>query len=174
MQDSNVEPAVQTLEDRDAFHVQALAGLEPVHYREAFAIDVDTDRRPVEWSRLIMEDASPGKRAAMLRAWTLWGLKLAPANADGQILGWRILHSGADAVVLAAESISGLSARIVLTANPQRVVQVMVVRYDRWFARPLWQIVAPKHRRFVKGLLADAIPRPGRTGQPDSGQRTGG
>lgn len=174
MQDSNAEPGVQTLEDRDAFDVQALADLDPIHYREAFAIDVGTDRCPEDWSRLIMEDASPGKRAAMLRAWTLLGLRLAPLNADGQILGWRVLHSEANAVVLAAESFSGLSARIVVTASPQRVVQAMVVRYDRWFARPLWQFVAPKHRRFVKGLLADAITRPGRPGRPDRGRHDGG
>jgi hypothetical protein len=166
MRDSNAEPAVATLGDRDAFQVQELAGLDPIHCREAFAIDVDTDRRPEDWSRLILEDASPGKRAAMLRAWTLLGLKLAPLNADGQILGWRVLRSGADAVVLAAESSSGLSARIVLTANPRRVVHAMVVRYDRWFGRPIWQFVAPKHRRFVKGLLGDAITRPSRPAGP--------
>jgi hypothetical protein len=174
MQDSDAEPVVRTLQDRDAFDVQALAGLDPIHYREAFAIDVDTDRRPEEWSRLIMEGASPGKRAAMLRAWTFLGVKLAPLSSEGQILGWRIQRSGADAVVLAAESLSGLTARITVTATPQRVVQAMVVRYDRWFARPLWTFVAPKHQRFVKGLLRDVITGTERPGRPNLRRRTGG
>lgn len=173
MQDSDAEPVVQSLEDREAVDVPALAGLEPIHYREAFAVDVDTDRSPEDWSRLIMEGARPGKRAAMLRAWALLGVKLAPLNSEGQILGWRIQHNGADGVVLAAESSSGLSARLVLTATPERVVQAMVVRYDRWFARPLWAFVSPKHQRFVRGLLEDAINRPEPAGRPDPGPPEG-
>jgi hypothetical protein len=165
MPDSGAPPVVQTLPDADAFDVQALAGLDPIHYREAFAIGVDIDRSPEDWSRLILEGATAGKRAAMLRAWTLLGVRLAPLRAEGQILGWRIQRSGADAVVLAAESWAGLSARIILTATPQRVVHAMVVRFDRWFARPLWAFVAPKHQRFVQGLLEDAIARTGRPGR---------
>lgn len=174
MRDPDVEPVVETLQGRDAFGIQALAGLEPIHYREAFAIDVDTARRPEDWLRLIMEGASPGRRAAMLRAWTFLGVRLAPLSSEGQILGWRIQHSGADAVVLAAESWSGLSARIILTATPQRVVQAMVVRYDRWFARPVWTFVAPRHQRFVKGLLEDVITGTERLGRPNLRRRAGG
>jgi Protein of unknown function (DUF2867) len=173
MQHSTSELAVQTLRDRDAFDVQALAGLHPIHYSEAFAIDVDTYRRPEDWMRLIMEDAFPHKRAAMLRTWKFLGLTLAPLSSEGQVLGWRVQHSGANDVVLAAESRSGLSARIVVTATPQRVVQAMVVRYDRWFARPLWRFIAPNHRRFVKGLLKDVVPRAVRSSRPGLRQREG-
>lgn len=161
MQKSDSGPAARTLQGREASEVQARAGIRPIHYREAFAVDVDMDRSPEDWTRLIMEGASPNKRAAMLRAWTLLGLRLAPLNSEGQVLGWRVQHSGADAVVLGVDALSGLSARIVVTATPHRVVQAMVVRYDRWFARPLWKLIAARHRRFVKGLLNDAARRPG-------------
>jgi hypothetical protein len=84
------------------------------------------------------------------------------------VLGWRVRHSGTDAVVLAAESVSGLSARIVPTAPRQRVVQVMVVRYDRWFGLLLSALVASRHRRFVKGLLRDAMVRAGHPNGSDT------
>jgi hypothetical protein len=84
-----------------------------------------------------MEEASPGKWAAILRVWRWLGVGLARLDSDGQILGWRIRQSTPDVVVLAPESVSGTTARIVLTATSRRVVQTMVVRYDRWFARPL-------------------------------------
>jgi hypothetical protein len=140
---------------REARSVQALSGLEPVHYREAFAVAVDTDRRPEEWARLLMEGAYPRKRRAMLRAWRILGVKLRPLGSPHQVLGWRIELSDSDVVVLAAESWSGLTVRLVLAASPQRVVHTMVVRFDRPYAGLLWRVVAARHRAFVRGLLLD-------------------
>jgi hypothetical protein len=140
---------------------QALAGLDPIHYCEVLSVDVAVDRSPLDWSELIMEHARPGKRAAMLRTWKLLGLHLAPLDSEGQVLGWHIRHHGPDAVVLAVRSSSGLTARLVFTSTPERVVQTMVVRYDRWFAGLLWRMIAPQHRRFVAGLLEDAATRAG-------------
>jgi hypothetical protein len=153
---------VRTLTGAQAREVQALADLHPAHYREALAVAVDHDRRPEEWARLILEGATPAKRAALLRTWRLIGVRLAPLDAPGQVLGWRIRRSGPDGIVLAVTSRSGLSARLVVTATPRRVVQAMVVRFDRWFARPLWRVLTPQHRRFIAGLLSDAASRQGR------------
>jgi hypothetical protein len=151
--------SIRILEGPDVPYVAVLAGLDRADYREAFAADVRVDRPPEEWCRLILEGASPAKRAAMLRTWTLLGVGLAPLGSEGQILGWRIRHSGADAVVLGARSRTGLDARLVVSAPSRQVVQTMMIRYDRWPARPLWTIIAPQHRRFVYGLLADAVAR---------------
>jgi hypothetical protein len=157
--DRESEAPVRVLEGPDVPDVAVLVGLDRIDYREAFAFDARVVRDPEAWLRSIMEGASPGKRAAMLRVWRWLGVGLARLDSDGQILGWRIRQSTPDVVVLAAESVSGITARIVLTATSRRVVQTMVVRYDRWFARPLWTLLAPKHRRFVRGLLADASVR---------------
>jgi hypothetical protein len=140
---------------------QALVGLDPIHYCEVLTVDVAVDRSPLDWARLILEHALPEKRSAMLRTWKLLGLHLAPLDAGGQVLGWHISDHGPNAVVLAVRSSSGLSARLVFTSTPQRVVQTMAVRYDRWFGGPLWRMIAPQHRRFVAGLLEDAATRAG-------------
>jgi hypothetical protein len=77
------------------------------------------------------------------------------------------VHSGDDAVVLGARSRTGLTARIALAAPGRRVVHTMVVRYDRWPARPLWFALARGHRAFVRGLPEDLVARAGARGGTD-------
>jgi hypothetical protein len=146
--------SVRQVDTAEAREIQARSGLSPIHYREAFAVPVDGDRSAEQWARLLLEGASPQKRAAMQSAWRLLGLDLIPSDAADQILGWRIRSDG-DAVVLATRSSTGLTARIVLTAPAGQVVYTMVVRYDRWFSRFLWFAIASRHRAFVRGLLQD-------------------
>lgn len=154
-----VRPPVLPVPSREAVLVQALSGLEPVHYREAFAIAVDGERAPEAWARLLLEGASARRRTQMRRTWTALGLALGPPDGPGYVLGWRVERQDADAVVLAVDARSGFSARIVLAVRRRRLVHTMVVRYDRWYARPLWGAIAPRHRAFVRGLLADLAVR---------------
>jgi hypothetical protein len=149
--------------------VAGLAGLEPVHYDEAFTFDTDVSRRPEEWARLILEGASPRERAVMLATWTALGIRLAWLGSRGQVLGWRILHNGPDGIVLGVRAALGLTARVVVRVEPGRVVHAMLVRYDRGLGRRIWAKVAPGHHRFVAGLLERASRRP-----VPAGERSGG
>lgn len=133
--------------------VAELAALDPVDYHEAFAFETDSVRRPENWARLILENAPLVKRAVMLSAWTGLGVRLAALGSDGQVLGWRIRHSGPEAVVLGMQAAIGITARIVIQVDHQRVVHAMLIRYDRSIARPVWRMVAPRHRRFIGALL---------------------
>jgi hypothetical protein len=157
--DRVVEP-VPTSEARD---VQALSGLRPIHYREAFAVTVDVDRTAEQWARALLEGAKPRKRRAMLTTWRVLGLELGPHGSPDHVLGWEILGSADDeTVVLAVRSAAGLTARIVIRARAGRLVHTMVVRYERWPARAIWTLFSGRHRAFVRGLLHDLADPEGR------------
>lgn len=70
MPDSNAGPVVDRLKDRDACDVWALAEVDPIHYREGFAFDVDTYRRPEHWSTVDHGRRCSGRAAARLKACT--------------------------------------------------------------------------------------------------------
>ncbi|AGZ39582.1 hypothetical protein [Actinoplanes friuliensis] len=142
---------VRTADVPDA--VLALAGLDPIHYAEAFRFETPAIRSPLEWSRLILEGAPPIKRLQMRAVWTGLGIRLAMPFSSGQVLGWRIRQSGADAVVLGVRAAIGLTARLVIRAEPGQVTQSMLVRIDRDRARGVWDRLAPRHRHFLTELL---------------------
>jgi hypothetical protein len=133
--------------------VAEIAGLDRVDYDEAFDFETDAVRRPEDWARLILEGAPLSKRLQMVGAWTALGIRLALPGTKGQVLGWRIRRSDPEAVVLEVHAAVGLTARIVIQAEPQRVTHSMVVRYDRALGGRVWRRIAPGHRRFVRALL---------------------
>ncbi|SNY31454.1 hypothetical protein [Paractinoplanes atraurantiacus] len=131
----------------------ALAGLEPVHYREGFGFTTRERLSAEAWARRILEGSSWSQRAKMLAAWRLLGVGLAPLKAPGQVLGWRIQRSDPEVVVLAVRAAAGCSVRLVLRAEPGRVTHAMLVRYDTVLGRLVWTRFAPAHRRFYVDLL---------------------
>jgi len=133
--------------------VAEIAGLGRIDYDEAFTFETGTVLLPEEWARLILEGAPLSKRLQMIGAWTALGIRLALPGTTGQVLGWRIRHSDADAVVLGVHAAVGLTARVVIQVERQRVTHTMVVRYDRALGRRVWSRMAPGHHRFVRALL---------------------
>ncbi|XVV14122.1 hypothetical protein ACQP2X_07175 [Actinoplanes sp. CA-131856] len=130
-----------------------LAGLEPVHYREGFGFATGERLGAEAWARRILEEASWSERVKMLVVWRLLGVDLASLKKPGQVLGWRIQHSDAGAVMLAVRASAGVTARLVLRVEAGRVAHAMVVRYDTGLGRLVWTRLAPAHRRFYVGLL---------------------
>ncbi|MFF5084444.1 hypothetical protein ACFY36_46010 [Actinoplanes sp. NPDC000266] len=140
-------------EEEVSTEAMALAGIEPIHYREGFSFATGERLSAETWARRILEGAPRPERAKMLAVWKLLGVGLAPLKAPGQVLGWRIQHSAPDAVVLAVRAAAGISARLVLRVEPGRVTHAMVVRYETGLGRRVWTRFAPAHRRFYVHLL---------------------
>jgi hypothetical protein len=92
----------------------------------------------------------------MIACWTALGIRLALPGTTGQVLGWRILHSDAESIVLGARAAIGLTARIVLRPSSGAVTQAMLIRYDSGLAAKIWHALAPKHRKFIAALLTRA------------------
>ncbi len=131
----------------------AQKSLDRVDYDEEFTFETDAVRGPEEWARLILEGAPLSKRLQMIGAWTALGIRLALPGTRGQVLGWRIRHSDADAVVLGVHAAVGLTARIVIQVEQRRVTHSMVVRFDSALGRQIWSRMAPGHHRFVRALI---------------------
>jgi len=136
--------------------VVELAGLDRIDYREAFAFDTAVRRTPEAWERLILAGAPLSDRITMVTCWTALGIRLALPGTSGQVLGWRILHSDAESIVLGARAAVGLTARIVLRSSSGTVVHAMLIRCDSRLAARIWHALAPKHRKFIAALLIRA------------------
>lgn len=136
--------------------LEELAGLAPTHYRESFTLTVTRAETAEQWARVILERAPLTARAQMITVWTLLGIRLAPPWSTAQVLGWRILDSTPEVIVLEARAAAGLTARLVLHAESSTLTQAMLVRFDRPVGRRIWVRLAPGHRRFLKLLLARA------------------
>jgi hypothetical protein len=139
--------------------LEAAAALHPVDYRESFTFSSEFSRTAEEWSRLALERAPLSARFQMITAWTLLGIRLAPPWTESQVLGWRMLHSTPETIVLEARAALGVTARLVFHVSGSDVTQAMLVRFDRYPGRPVWNWLAPRHRRFLRALLAGAASR---------------
>src|SRR5690242_18976568 len=136
--------------------LEAIAGLDPVGYRESFTFTTTADRTAEQWARQILERCPLTTRAQMVTVWALLGIPLAPPWSRAQVLGWRILHNSSSHIVLEARAATGVTARLVVHATATEVSQAMFVRFDRPLGRRIWARLAPKHRRFLHALLARA------------------
>jgi len=133
--------------------VGELAGLDRVDYDEAFSVETAWAGSPEQWARHCMAGAPRWMRAVMVHGWRSLGIHLAPIPSDDAVLGWPILRSSPDHVVLGIDSAIGLTARIVVWVEPERVVHSMLVRFENPAARAAWAGIAPPHRVFVRRLL---------------------
>jgi len=136
--------------------VAELTSLGTVDYQEAFAFDTDAVLTPEQWARLILEGAPQTTRTALLGAWKRLRVTLAPLESDRQLLGWPIQHSGSQDIVLGVESEIGFSARMVIQAQPGRVIHAMLFRFERDAGRDAFMALAPRHTEVVRSLLDDA------------------
>jgi hypothetical protein len=137
--------------------VAAMGVLERVDYEDAFTTRALDDRAPEEWARLLVQEA-PGWLRSFVRVAQrgALGLRLGPADSPRHPLGWDVLVTGPDAVVLGVEG-GLLTPRIVVTARQREVVACTLVRFDHPVARPVWAVLAPVHRAVARRLLDDGV-----------------
>ena len=136
--------------------VTALRLLPRVDYQDAFGLRTPVRRTPEEWARLALDDAPPVVRGVIRQAHRALGLRLAPPDAPDHVLGWAILRSGSDELVLGADGGLG-TPRIVILTSPGNVVFATLIRLGGIRARIAWMAVAPVHRavaRYLVGRMA--------------------
>ncbi|UOY02480.1 hypothetical protein [Blastococcus sp. PRF04-17] len=103
-----------------------------------------------------LEQSPPALRRLILVAHRhVLALDLAPLDAPGHVLGWRVRANEHDVVRLEA---SGPLADPVIVGrrHADRVVLTTALRYRRPFAGALWTVVGPVHRRVAPYLLERA------------------
>jgi hypothetical protein len=127
-------------------------------YASAFeVITPGTDARsPEQWARAAFEDGPAPIRWFVLIGWRyVLGFRLGPRPSSDHVLGWKIVETAPDSIVLELRS-ALVIARKVVRVEGARVVMTTFVRYRRPRARALWSAVAPIHHLTEPYLLGRA------------------
>jgi hypothetical protein len=137
--------------------VRALSRFPATDYADNFEAGTDGAARTAEqWARAMLEGAPVGMRTFLVRTWPLFGVRLGPLHTGGYVLGWRIVKSTPEFVVLQVRSAAGVTIRLVVQAGASRVLAGTFVRCEGLPGRVLWFAVAPIHRLVVSRLLGEA------------------
>ena len=132
-----------------------LSTLSCVDYEDAFLIDIGPaqDRTPEQWARVILEDAPVTIRTALQSGWFALGLQPCSARSERSVLGWEVLHSTPEYVLLAGSSRLGLSAELLVKRHEHRLLYATLLQQQNPIARAVWAGVAPIHRPIVRYVL---------------------
>ncbi len=82
-------------------------------------------------------------------------LRLGPAQAPGQVLGWKVIGTAPEAITLRADS-RLITAHKIVQVDRSRVTVTTLVRYERRSGRVIWTAVSPVHHRTEPLLLSRA------------------
>jgi hypothetical protein len=113
------------------------------------------DRTAEDWARATFEGAPFARLLRLGWRYGLW-LRLGPYPAAGHVLGWPILETAPDRLVLGVDSAVLGPCRLVFAAGSGRLLVNTVIRFEHPAARPVWTVVSPVHRLITRLLLARA------------------
>ena len=135
-------------------------GFPAYDYADAYEIEIlATDSRSAEeFAREALENSPAALRRFIVIAHRyVLGLRLAPLDAPGHVLGWRVVASTQELAVLTAESPLAQAALVGRRVAPDRVRLTTFLAYRRpLVARTIWTAVGPAHRRIAPYLLERA------------------
>jgi hypothetical protein len=129
-------------------------------YADAFEIHVpEPDTRTAEqWVRRGLEGAPSALRGGVVVVHRyLLGFRLGPLSAPDHVLGWRIVTSQPDVVLL--EAVSPLGRGVIVGRRPDpgsTVLTTFLFRTRPVPARIIWAFLGPVHRRIAPYLLERA------------------
>jgi hypothetical protein len=138
---------------------QGLSTLPRIDYADAFRVNVDVHVTPEQWVRGMLQDAPARVRARLVLGWTALGLRLGPPWSPERALGWKVTHSDAAFVLLAADSWLGLRGRLLLRREPDGLLFATFVQLGNPAVRRLWAAITPHHQHVVRSLLTHAVVR---------------
>ena len=132
-----------------------LSMLNRIDFEDAYRTWTEAAERLTseEWARVILEDAPIAARSSLLAGWASLGLRLNPMRSDGYVLGWKVLASASDFVVLGADSPLGLGAELLCKREPHAVLFCTLVEKRNAVGRANWARTEPVHRLVVPRLL---------------------
>jgi hypothetical protein len=138
---------------------RALSSLPRIDYADAFLVDAVVERTPEQWVRAMLEDPPVAVRARLFAGWLALGLMLGPPWSGRRVLGWRVLRSEPDHVLLAAQSWLGLRGELLFRREPGGVLMATLIQLRGPAARTVWARIIPTHVRVVRSMLVHAAER---------------
>jgi hypothetical protein len=136
----------------------ALSTLARVDYTDAFILETGRvrDRTGEEWARAILEDAPAATRTMLRRGWFALGVRLGSTEDEQLILGWPVRRSSADYALLAARSLIGMEAEVLVQREPNGLLAATLIKLNNPIVRLFWAGFSPQHRRVLRHLLRQA------------------
>lgn len=101
-------------------------------------------RTAEDWARATWEGAPAPLRAFMLTGWRMLGFELGPRPSPEHVLGWPILKSTPDMIVLQVPS-KFLDAQNMVELTATKVHWTTTVRPSNATGRTLWRVAEPLH-----------------------------
>ena len=140
--------------------VRELTTLPRVNYCDAYLFDEGSSHQEgaEELIREILEGAPAAVRAQLRSGWLSIGLRVG-TGSEHSVLGWQILRSLPDQVLLGAESRIGMPGQLLLKKHDGALLFATFVAAHNLAARALWAAVEPIHVRVVCDLLSEASRR---------------
>jgi hypothetical protein len=142
-------------------YARALTTLEHVDYTDAFRLETGLaqTRTAEEWARAALEDAPKATRATLRRGWFVLGVRLGSAEDHRLVLGWAVRWRSPDNVLLAARSLIGMEAEVLVRRERSAVMVATFMHLRNPVARTVWAAFAPQHRRVLRHLLKEVARR---------------
>jgi hypothetical protein len=125
-------------------------------YHDSFLADDvgHADRTPEQWARALVGGAPERTRRSLRTAWRALGLRLGPADDERLVLGWPVLRSTDDHVLLGTRSWLGFSAELLVRLERPELLFATFIQLDNPLARGVWALITPGHQRTVRYVLA--------------------
>jgi hypothetical protein len=139
---------------------RALSTLSDVDYADAFFAEVGTARQwsADQYARAVLDGAPLARRANLLLGWSAIGLKPAIGRSRS-ILGWEILCSTPEFVLLGRDSLIGMPGELLFRREGDGFLFCTFVRHGNPVARAVWASIQTAHVRIVRDLLEQASRR---------------
>jgi hypothetical protein len=141
--------------------IRAFDTLAEADYSAAWEVMISAgDRRSAEqWARAIFEGAPRALRAFVVTGWIAGlRLRLGPRRSPDYVLGWTVVTTTPDLVILSVQSWM-MTAHLMVSVEEKRVVLGSFVRYEKRGASALWSTVQPLHHQILPYLFGRASSR---------------
>jgi hypothetical protein len=137
---------------------RALTTLDHVEYTDAFRLETGLaeERTAEEWARALLEEAPAATRTKLRRGWFALGVQLGSTEDERLVLGWRVRRNSPEYVLLAARSLLGMEAEVLVKREQSTLLVATLMRLSNPLARAVWTAFAPKHRRVLHHLVKEA------------------
>jgi len=142
--------------------IRAFDTLAQPDYAAAWEVMISSrDRRSAEeWARATFEGAPRALRAFVVAGWIAGlRLRLGPRPSPDHVLGWTVVTTTPDLVILSVESKMLGTAHLMVSVEESRVILGSFVRYEKRGARQLWSTVQPLHHEILPYLFGRAASR---------------
>jgi hypothetical protein len=140
---------------------RALCSLSRIDYEDAFLVEVTAAQQltAVDWVRAMLEDAPLAVKTKLMLGWLALGLKPAMSISRETALGWEMLTSTPEFVLLGRTSVIGMPGQLLFKRERDGLLFATFVRQDNRIARAVWAATEPQHVTIVRDLLGHAARR---------------